>query len=299
MTALLAMAILAFAAGPASARPRGGGGGGRGGGGGFRGGGGGGFRGGGGGFRGGGFRGGGFRGGAIRGGVYRGSAIRSGAIRSGAIRSGAIRSGAIRSGAIRSSAFRGGAFRGGVFRGAGFRNGWRRYGYWWPFGLGFGYGYWPYWGGYWGGDGYGWPSYGYGYGYPAYSATYPYWDYDDTWGLLTENEPVVPSNYPPATGEEDANLPDNRARLVVDVPANAQVWVSGERTSATGPVREFHSPPLTPGKDYVYTIRARWMTNSGPRDQTRKVRVRANEVIEVDFTTASAPQKLRTLPTER
>jgi len=113
------------------------------------------------------------------------------------------------------------------------------------------------------------------------------------------SETIVTEDQPPAVEEESTADLANRARLQVDVPANAQVWVSGERTAQTGAVRTFLSPQLTLGKTYLYTVRARWISDSGMRDETRKVYVRPNETVEVDFTTSSAPQTLRTPPVER
>jgi uncharacterized protein (TIGR03000 family) len=76
----------------------------------------------------------------------------------------------------------------------------------------------------------------------------------------------------------------NTATMIVRVPADPDVWFNGEPTSMKGEVREFTSPPLTPGSDYRYDIRARWTDAGGAADQTRTVVVRANGRTEVDFT---------------
>ena len=62
---------------------------------------------------------------------------------------------------------------------------------------------------------------------------------------------------------EEAVLPPppmNAAHVTVRAPANATVWIGGWQTPNTGSVREFDSPPLTPGKQYTYEVRA---VNSG------------------------------------
>jgi uncharacterized protein (TIGR03000 family) len=97
-------------------------------------------------------------------------------------------------------------------------------------------------------------------------------------------------NYPPAEVEQTNAPADNKVRVHLIVPAEAEVWFDGERTSETGRTRDYVSPALTPGKHYSYAIRARWIENGQPVDQTRKVTVGAGAVTTVDFT-KSPPAK--------
>jgi len=76
------------------------------------------------------------------------------------------------------------------------------------------------------------------------------------------------------------------------VPANAEVWFGNEKASLQqGPVREFESPPLTPGDEYTYSIRARWMENGRTVERTKNVDVKAGSVVRVDFMTQDATNK--------
>jgi uncharacterized protein (TIGR03000 family) len=68
------------------------------------------------------------------------------------------------------------------------------------------------------------------------------------------------------------------------VPADAEVWFDGEPTKQTGTLRHFTSPPLTPGKRFVYEIRARWTRDGKPAEETRRLHVHANEWLNLDFT---------------
>jgi uncharacterized protein (TIGR03000 family) len=77
---------------------------------------------------------------------------------------------------------------------------------------------------------------------------------------------------------------DNSARIRLIVPADAKVWFGTSPTQQTGAVRYFDSPELTPGKDYVYDVKATWTENGKEVTQTRKVDVRANAGTTVDFT---------------
>ena len=72
--------------------------------------------------------------------------------------------------------------------------------------------------------------------------------------------------------------------MTVHVPADADVWFDGDATKQQGEWRAFASPPLTPGKDYSYDVRARWTVGGKTVDQTRTVVVHANDKVEVDFT---------------
>jgi uncharacterized protein (TIGR03000 family) len=84
------------------------------------------------------------------------------------------------------------------------------------------------------------------------------------------------------------------ARLRVRVPAGAEVWFDGFKTSSTGPAREFETPPLRPGK-YAYTVRARWKEDGQEVTQSRDVVVTPGADIQVQFPrpdgAGSAPQR--------
>jgi uncharacterized protein (TIGR03000 family) len=76
---------------------------------------------------------------------------------------------------------------------------------------------------------------------------------------------------------------DNTARIYVIVPAGAELWFEGQRTSKKGSEREFYSPKLVPGKTYSYRVKARWKEGSRTVEQTTEIKVRANEVTTLRF----------------
>jgi uncharacterized protein (TIGR03000 family) len=91
----------------------------------------------------------------------------------------------------------------------------------------------------------------------------------------------------PAPKKEDAPAPadgDNIARVMVIVPADAEVSFDGTRTTLTGTERTFKTPPLEKGSNYYYSVRARWTQDGRPVEQTRKVMVKAGAKVRVDFT---------------
>jgi uncharacterized protein (TIGR03000 family) len=102
---------------------------------------------------------------------------------------------------------------------------------------------------------------------------------------------------PPAEGPSRPpaeNLPpsaDNTAYLRLVVPENAEVLVEGHKTTATGTVREFVSPPLEPGKNMIYSIVVRYTDAGGkPIEETHSIRVHANDRLNIDCTHQAAVQ---------
>lgn len=72
--------------------------------------------------------------------------------------------------------------------------------------------------------------------------------------------------------------------LIVRVPANAEVFLNGSVTKATGTVREYVSPPLETGWKYSYEIRGRWTENGQPVERTRVLRVQPGQRLDIDLT---------------
>ena len=162
---------------------------------------------------------------------------------------------------------RGGGSRGGGSRGGGY------------YGGGYYGGYGGYRGGYYrgyGGYGYGYPGYygGYGYGGYYYPRQSYYYDYTPDYSGYYDSMPE--SVAPPAPAS-------NSAVITVSVPANAELWVQGAKMSETGTSRRLVSPPLEPGVDYEYTIRARWTEGGRVIDRTRKIDIHAGDQSSVDF----------------
>jgi uncharacterized protein (TIGR03000 family) len=125
--------------------------------------------------------------------------------------------------------------------------------------------------------------------------------YRPYYGGTTVVAPVVvnPSPAAPAagalTGETPppplAPPPDDAAHLQLVVPENAEVLFDGGKTDKTGPVREFVSPKLTPGKLFNYTITVRYTDAGGqPITDKRIIEVRANDWFRIDFTRPAPPE---------
>jgi uncharacterized protein (TIGR03000 family) len=84
----------------------------------------------------------------------------------------------------------------------------------------------------------------------------------------------------------DFTAPEQPAKVEVLVPAGAELWFDGEKTSQTGGERTFHTPPLEKGRSYHYDVRARWVADGRTFDQTQQVPVYAGGRVSVAFPSA-------------
>jgi uncharacterized protein (TIGR03000 family) len=186
-----------------------------------------------------------------------------------------------------------GGFRPGGFRPGGVPGGFRPGGIHGAFGVGRpGFGFRPFVGG-----GY-YPYYGsYGYGSPYYTdpngeSDLPYDPgYSNPYGGMTPDTTGGTTSAAPSAGnsqslylpETAAAQADPLAHVTVRLPADARLWFQDTPTANTGPVREFNSPPLTPGGRYTYDVRATWTENGREVTQTQRIGVTAGAYVDVDF----------------
>ncbi len=75
------------------------------------------------------------------------------------------------------------------------------------------------------------------------------------------------------------------ATIIVEVPADAEVWIEDHKTQQAGPNREFVSPPLQSNMVYEYRIRARWTEQGQQVEQTQRISVQAGESPRLSFPT--------------
>lgn len=154
----------------------------------------------------------------------------------------------------------GGGGRGGGFYGGGFNRGYGGYG---------GYG-----GGYYG------RGYGYGNGYygPGYRSGY-YSNYPRNSYYYEPDAVYVEPSQPAASAPSNSSM----IRVRVSDP-NARVTIDGQPTGQNGTVRTFQTPPLEPGFQYSYEVRAEI---PGQGVQRRSVMFSAGQNVDVDFTNSA------------
>jgi uncharacterized protein (TIGR03000 family) len=103
-------------------------------------------------------------------------------------------------------------------------------------------------------------------------------------------EPTVPAAAPveaAPTTSQSFYIPetDNRGVFIqMQVPEGARVWFDNTPTMQTGTVRQFLSPPINPGQDYVYQIRVEWPQKGEVMNLNRRVTVRPGDRLNLDFT---------------
>jgi uncharacterized protein (TIGR03000 family) len=121
-----------------------------------------------------------------------------------------------------------------------------------------------------------WPSqtqyFTYGVGGGTYKVYYP--------------NPEASVKYYYQTPKAGIAVPESTAQIEIKLPASdADLWIEGVRTSKSGSLRTFQSPPLVIGRAYEYEIRAYWY--DGIKDKkvkTRIVKVRAGDRLSIEFT---------------
>ncbi|HVS37036.1 MAG TPA: TIGR03000 domain-containing protein [Gemmataceae bacterium] len=150
------------------------------------------------------------------------------------------------------------------------------------------------WGGYYGGYYPGYSSYWRGYSPDYYSGYYGPSAYYGATPYYTNGyyAPDVVSYTTPSyntssfyfSPSSNADFDPNRARIEVRVPAaDAQILFDGSATQQQGTDRMFITPSLTPGKEFTYSIQARWMENGKQVDRTQNVKVTPGQTAMVDF----------------
>lgn len=87
--------------------------------------------------------------------------------------------------------------------------------------------------------------------------------------------------------------PDSKVvRIKVLCDAESLIDVEGERTKTTGTERIFESPPLEPGKKYIYSIKVTWRERDQPHRYTAKVSVEPGKEATVDMRVATLRAKV-------
>ncbi|HTU88824.1 MAG TPA: TIGR03000 domain-containing protein [Gemmataceae bacterium] len=151
------------------------------------------------------------------------------------------------------------------------------------------------WGGYssWGG------GYGYGgVGYPG--AGYPGTIMPPGGAAPGAAAPGTPGQYeqlapPPEDKDKDKSkkskdkdkegtmLNTTKAKLIVELPANAKLFIDDMPMKNASGVRSFNTPSLEPGQAYYYIVRVETVRNGKTVSESRRVIVRAGQVARADF----------------
>jgi uncharacterized protein (TIGR03000 family) len=92
----------------------------------------------------------------------------------------------------------------------------------------------------------------------------------------------------PKDDKKDSLVP-GRAKLIVELPADAKLYIDDQLMKTPSAVRQFNTPELQPGQTYYYMVRVELGSDSSPQTATRRVLIRAGEEVTADFKDMKAP----------
>jgi uncharacterized protein (TIGR03000 family) len=87
---------------------------------------------------------------------------------------------------------------------------------------------------------------------------------------------------PPPKPDKPVALP-NQARLIVELPANARLYIDDQLMQTPSGRRTFNSPVIEPGQAYYYMARAEVVIDGKTYTETKRAVVRAGQVTQVTF----------------
>ncbi len=85
---------------------------------------------------------------------------------------------------------------------------------------------------------------------------------------------VVPGTKPEGIGapmkkDEQSSIAPDRAKLVVELPADAKLFIDNQPMKTTSEKRSFNTPTLEKGQTYYYDLRAEVMRDGKPLTETK------------------------------
>lgn len=107
------------------------------------------------------------------------------------------------------------------------------------------------------------------------------WGYDPYWPGYYETTPPIVNQYIPVPTPAPAPAPEPveppRARLTLNVPAGARVWLGGKEVDAGVSPLVLESPFLREGQAYTFDVKVTWLEGTRTEERSRKVTVPADE----------------------
>jgi uncharacterized protein (TIGR03000 family) len=91
---------------------------------------------------------------------------------------------------------------------------------------------------------------------------------------------------PKKKGTGDVSVPSNVARVTVNLPSDARMWVENVEAPLTSSVRTFTTPALNPNQQYFYNIRAEIVRDGRTITETQRVIITPGQEARVDFNTS-------------
>jgi uncharacterized protein (TIGR03000 family) len=95
--------------------------------------------------------------------------------------------------------------------------------------------------------------------------------------------PPAGETAPPPKEEKSKEAKEAKAKLIIDVPADAKLFIDDQPMKTTSSRRAFSTPQLEPGQAYYYVVRAEVVREGKTYELTRRVIVRAGEQVKASF----------------
>ncbi len=113
------------------------------------------------------------------------------------------------------------------------------------------------------------------------------------WSCYGVMPPVLPYPQPvpkDKKGKEEEELQaQSRARLIVEVPAEAKVYIDGNLMKTNATRRVYSTPVLQQGQTYFYDVKAEVMREGQPVTQTQRVQFRIGQIVQANFGDMATP----------
>jgi uncharacterized protein (TIGR03000 family) len=89
---------------------------------------------------------------------------------------------------------------------------------------------------------------------------------------------------------------DTAAKLIIEKPADAKVYVDDHAVKSEGVRNSFSTPSLDPTQTYYYMVRVEMTRDGKPVSETRRVVVRAGETVQETFREPTVATAALTIP---
>jgi len=93
----------------------------------------------------------------------------------------------------------------------------------------------------------------------------------------------APEQVPPPKKVGELKDQSGRAQLIVELPANAKLYVDEHLMNAASQRRVFNTPVLQQGQTYYYIVRAEVDRDGMTYASTQRVIIRPGEIIQATF----------------
>jgi|SRR5579864_5119149 len=124
--------------------------------------------------------------------------------------------------------------------------------------------------------------------------------YGGVWGATytySDTIPFAPPSYIPTKVPETTPPPkkvdgkggEGGARLIIDAPENAKLYIDDKLMKTAAAERLFFTPPLEPGQKYFYDLRVEVEKDGQKVSQSKRVIVEAGATVRESFRNIGAP----------